>query len=72
MANSVIGITLNSESESESKEEMYLMLSISIGIILRIWKGAERRGGNVDTSGRSETVQSDDIEASGTFVLLVL
>ena len=72
VSNSVMGITLDSESESESEEEMYSMLSISMGIVPRIWKGAERRGGNVDASGRSETVQSDDIEASGTFVLLVL
>jgi hypothetical protein len=51
---------------------MYSMLSVSMGIVPRIWKGAERRGGIVDASGRSETVQSDDIEASGTLVLLVL
>jgi hypothetical protein len=41
VADSVMGITLDTElgSESESKEEMYLMylmLSISVGIVLRI------------------------------------
>jgi hypothetical protein len=63
VANSVMGITLDSEleSESESEEEMYSMLSILIGIAPRICKGAGRRGGNADASGRSGTVQIDDI-----------
>jgi hypothetical protein len=38
VANSVMGITLDSELESESKseEEMYSMLSILMGIVPRI------------------------------------
>ena len=55
MANSITGITLHLELELESKEEMYLVLSILMGIVLRIWEGAERRGGNADASGRSES-----------------
>jgi hypothetical protein len=60
VANSVMGITLNSglESESESEEEMYSMLSISMGIVPRTWKDAARRGGDVDASGRSGTVHT--------------
>jgi hypothetical protein len=47
VADSVPGITLDTESwsESESEEEMYSMysmLSISVGIVPRIWKGAGR------------------------------
>jgi hypothetical protein len=70
VAKSVMGITLNSEleSDSESEEEMYSMLSISMGIVLRIWKGAGRRGGNVDASRRSRTVYINDIKTSGTLV----
>jgi hypothetical protein len=65
-----LGITLNSEleSESESEEEMYSMASILMGIFRRIWKGAGRRGGNVDAGGRSGTVLINDIETSGTLV----
>jgi hypothetical protein len=63
MANSVMGITLDSEleSKSDSEEEMYSMLSVLMGIVPRIWKGMGRRGGNADASGRSGTVQIDDI-----------
>jgi hypothetical protein len=72
VADSVPGITLDTESwsESESEEEMYSMysmLSISVGIVPRIWKGAGRYG-NVDASGRSGTVYTNDIETSGTLV----
>jgi hypothetical protein len=67
-----MGITLDTESgsESESKEEMYSMysmLSISVGIVLRIWKGVGRCR-NVDASGRSRTVYTNNIETSGTLV----
>ena len=70
VANPVIGITLDSElgSESESEEEVYSMLSIPIGIVLRIWKGAGRCGGNVDASGRSGSVYINNIKTSGTLV----
>jgi hypothetical protein len=66
----MMGITLDSEleSESESEEEMYSMLSILMDIVLRIWKGAGRRGGNVDAGGRSGTVLINDIETSSTLV----
>jgi hypothetical protein len=72
VANSVMGITLNTELglESESKKEMYLMysmLSISVGIVLRIWKGAGRCR-NVDASRRSRTVYTNDIKTLGTLV----
>jgi hypothetical protein len=64
-----MGITLDTESgsESDSEEEMYSMLSISVGIVPRIWKGAGRCR-NVDASGRSRTVYTNDIETSGTLV----
>jgi hypothetical protein len=70
VANSVKGITLNTKlrSESESEEEMYSMYSmlpISVGIVPRIWKGAGRCG-NVDASGRSGTVYTNNIETLGT------
>jgi hypothetical protein len=73
VANSVMGITLDSELESESEfeEEMYSMLSISMGIVPRIWKGAGRRGGNVDAGGRSGTVLINDIGTSGTLVYVL-
>jgi hypothetical protein len=69
VANSVMGITLDTElrSDSESEEEMYSMYSmlpISVGIVPRIWKGAGRYG-NVDASGRCGTVYINDIESSG-------
>jgi hypothetical protein len=72
VADSVMGITLDTESgsESESEEEMYSMysmLSISVGIVPRIWKGAGRCR-NVDASGRSGTVYTNDIKTSGTLV----
>jgi hypothetical protein len=73
VANSVMGITLNSEleSESESEEEMYSMLSMLMGMVPRIWKGAGRRGGNVDASGRSGNVYINDIKTLGTLVHLL-